>query len=265
MQRLTSSRTGTLILGIAAAVVAAVLLLAYVSQVRKNADNQSTTVSVLVADRFIPQNTSGDVIASQKWYSIVKTPKSDVNDGAITDPSTMSGKITASDLAVGHQLTTNDFVSAPSQAVTPKLTGDERAIAIPLDSAAGLTPFLQQGDHVDILAGFNVVPIGKNGAPVSGNSQSRPVLKAIAQDVLVLEVPPSSSSSTPGGSGTGNVVVKVTDQQAWDIAFAIDNGKLFLSASSSTGNESSRPSLVTLETLLLGVNPIKVYRSLGAH
>jgi Flp pilus assembly protein CpaB len=218
VQRLTSSRTGTLILGIAAAMVAGVLLLAYVSQVRKNADAQSSTVSVLVADRFIPQNSSGDVIASQKWYSIVKTPKDQVNDGAITDPSTMSGKVTASDIAVGHQLTTDDFVAAPSQAVTTKLTGTERAISIPLDSSAGLTPFLQAGDHVDILS-----------------------------------------------SGTGNVVVKVTDQQAWQIAFAIDNGRVFLSGSASTGNESSRPTLITLETVLLGVPAIKVYHSFGAR
>jgi pilus assembly protein CpaB len=264
VQRLTSSRTGTLILGIAAAMVAGVLLLAYVSQVRKNADAQSSTVSVLVADRFIPQNSSGDVIASQKWYSIVKTPNDQVNDGAITDPSTMSGKVTASDIAVGHQLTTDDFVAAPSQAVTTKLTGTERAISIPLDSSAGLTPFLQAGDRVDILAGFNVVPIGKDGAPLSGSAQARPVLKAIAQDVPVLEVPASDSSKS-GSSGTGNVVVKVTDQQAWQIAFAIDNGRVFLSGSASTGNESSRPTLITLETVLLGVPAVKVYHSFGAH
>ena len=128
------------------------------------------------------------------------------------------------------------------------MTGNQRAISIPLDSAAGLTPFLQAGDHVDILAGFNVIPIGANGAPLSGNSQARPVEKVIAQDIKVLEVPSSSSSTTGTGSNSGNIVVQVTDQQAWNIAFAINNGTVFLAGTPQAGNVSSKPSLVTLET-----------------
>jgi hypothetical protein len=57
-----------------------------VSQVRQDANSQSATVSVLVANKLIPQSSSGDVIASQKWYSVVSTPKDQVKDGAITTP-----------------------------------------------------------------------------------------------------------------------------------------------------------------------------------
>jgi Flp pilus assembly protein CpaB len=162
-------------------------------------------------------------------------------------------------------LTTSDFADAPTDAVTTKITGNQRAISIPLDSAAGLTPFLQAGDHVDILAGFNVIPIGANGAPLSGNSQARPVEKVIAQDIKVLEVPSSSSSTTGTGSNTGNIVVQVTDQQAWDIAFAINNGTVFLAGTPQAGNVSSKPSLVTLETMLLGIPPVKVFHSFGGR
>ena len=193
MQRFTSSRSGTLVLGGLAALVAGALLLIYVSQVRQDANSQSATVSVLVANKLIPQSSSGDVIASQKWYSVVSTPKDQVKDGAITDPASISGKIAAHDIYPNQQLATSDFTDAPTDAVTTKLTGNQRAISIPLDSAAGLTPFLQAGDHVDILAGFNVIPIGANGAPLNGSSQARPVEKVIAQDIKVLEVPSTSS------------------------------------------------------------------------
>ena len=50
MQRFTSSRSGTLVLGSLAALVAGALLLIYVSQVRQDANSQSATVSVLVAN-----------------------------------------------------------------------------------------------------------------------------------------------------------------------------------------------------------------------
>ena len=265
MQRFTSSRSGTLVLGALAAIVAGALLLIYVSQVRQNANSQSATVSVLVANKLIPQSSSGDVIASQKWYSVVSTPKDQVKDGAITDPASISGKIASHDIYPNQQLTTSDFSDAPTDAVTTKITGNQRAISIPLDSAAGLTPFLQAGDHVDILAGFNVIPIGPNGAPLNGNSQARPVEKVIAQDIKVLEVPSTSSSSTGTSSNTGNIVVQVTDQQAWNIAFAINNGTVFLAGTPQAGNVSSRPSLVTLETMLLGIPPVKVFRSFGGR
>ena len=264
MQRFTSSRSGTLVLGGLAALVAGALLLIYVSQVRQDANSQSATVSVLVANKLIPQSSSGDVIASQKWYSVVSTPKDQVKDGAITDPASISGKIAAHDIYPNQQLATSDFTDAPADAVTTKLTGNQRAISIPLDSAAGLTPFLQAGDHVDILAGFNVIPLGPNGAPLNGSSQARPVEKVIAQDIKVLEVP-STSSSTATTSNSGNIVVQVTDQQAWDIAFAINNGTVFLAGTPQAGNVSSKPSLVTLETMLLGIPPVKVFHSLGGR
>jgi len=254
-----------LVLGALAAIVAGALLLIYVSQVRQNANSQSATVSVLVANKLIPQSSSGDVIASQKWYSVVSTPKDQVKDGAITDPASISGKIASHDIYPNQQLTTSDFSDTPTDAVTTKITGNQRAISIPLDSAAGLTPFLQAGDHVDILAGFNVIPIGPNGAPLNGNSQARPVEKVIAQDIKVLEVPSTSSSSTGTSSNTGNIVVQVTDQQAWNIAFAINNGTVFLAGTPQAGNVSSRPSLVTLETMLLGIPPVKVFRSFGGR
>jgi Flp pilus assembly protein CpaB len=254
-----------LVLGGLAALVAGALLLIYVSQVRQDANSQSATVSVLVANKLIPQSSSGDVIAGQKWYSVVSTPKDQVKDGAITDPASISGKIASHDIYPNQQLATSDFTDAPTDAVTTKITGNQRAISIPLDSAAGLTPFLQAGDHVDILAGFNVIPIGPNGAPLNGNSQARPVEKVIAQDIKVLEVPSTSNSSATTTSNSGNIVVQVTDQQAWDVAFAINNGTVFLAGAPQAGNESTRPSLVTLETMLLGIQPVKVYRSLGGR
>lgn len=263
MHRFTSTRSGTLVLGVLTAVVAGALLLVYVAQVRQNANDQTSTVSVLVANKLIPQHTSGDVIAAQKWYTVVRTPKGQVKDGAITDPGSLSGKVAAHDIYPNQQLTTSDFAEVSSDAVTQKLTGKERAISIPLDSAAALTPFLQAGDRVDILAGFNVIPIGPNGAPISGNAQARPVEKVIAQNVKVLEVPADSSSTT--GTSTGNVVVLVDDAQAWNIAFAIKNGEVFLAGAPQTGQISTKPSIVTLETLLLGVPPIKVYHSFGGR
>ena len=57
MQRLTSTRMGTLILGGVTALVAGALLLVYVAQSARTRMEQSATVSVLVANQPDPAGT----------------------------------------------------------------------------------------------------------------------------------------------------------------------------------------------------------------
>jgi Flp pilus assembly protein CpaB len=144
-----------------------------------------------------------------------------------------------------------------------------RAIAIPLDSATGAIGYVHAGDHVDILAGFNVIPLDSNGVPKQG-AQQRPVLKIVAQDVPVLFVPPGvkpGDTSTSGG-GDNNIVVALTDAQASNVAFSSQNGKLWVTVrgadAKNTFDMTSRQNFVTLESVLFGVKPIAIERSFGA-
>jgi hypothetical protein len=59
--------------------------------------------------------------------------------------------------------------------------------------------------------------------------------------------------------------MKVTDLQAAKLAFAVGNGTIWLTLRPVSGAKPSRPSIVTAETLLLGIPPITVERSLGAR
>jgi Flp pilus assembly protein CpaB len=143
-----------------------------------------------------------------------------------------------------------------------KLTGDQRIVAIPLDASHGLTNDLAAGDHVDVYVGFNITPVGPSGIPVAGG-QSRPVLRLVMQNITVAEVKRSSGGISAGSSTT--VGMKVTDQQAPQLAFASDNGKVWLALRPIAGAKASRPAIVTAETMLLGIKPIAVERALGGH
>jgi Flp pilus assembly protein CpaB len=107
---------------------------------------------------------------------------------------------------------------------------------------------------VDVYAGFNVTPVGPTGIPIAGG-QSRPVLKLVMQNVPVVRLT---------GNGT-QVSLEVDDIQAAKLAFASDNGKLWLAVRPASGAAASRPTIVTAETLLLGIPPIAVERALGAR
>jgi hypothetical protein len=114
------------------------------------------------------------------------------------------------------------------------------------------------------MADFNVVQVGANGVPVTNGGQPRPVLKRIIQNALVLQAP-SSTPSGIGASSNSNVVLRLTDTQADAVAFAVDNGKVWLTLRPQSGAKQTTPSIVTIETELLGIKPVIELRSFGGH
>ena len=63
-----------------------------------------------MAKKTIPQGTSGDVLAkSTGFYTVAQIPKDNVLTGAITDSSTLSGKVALADINPNSQLTEAQF------------------------------------------------------------------------------------------------------------------------------------------------------------
>lgn len=259
--KLVSSRRGTLLLAVLAAGLAGVLVLVYVSRYRDSVRTTGAPVTVLVAKSNIAKGTPGRLIASQSLYTATTIRQSQLREGAFSDPASLVGRATAHEVYAGQQLTSSDFTAA-SSSLESTLTGRQRVVTIPLDAARGETAYLAPGDHVDVYVGFNVSPVGQNGIPVSG-SQTKPVLRLVMQNVTVADV--KGSGGGIGGSATSNVALKVTDRQAAELAFASDNGKIWLTLRPATDAKPSRPDIVSAETLLLGIPPVAVERGLGAR
>jgi Flp pilus assembly protein CpaB len=86
------------------------------------------------------------------------------------------------------------------------------------------------------------------------------MLRQILANVPVVAV------GEPGrGSGATNVSLAVDDVKAAKLAFASDNGKVWLALRPSAGARSVKPGIVTIETMLLGVPPVQVLRSVGGR
>jgi Flp pilus assembly protein CpaB len=258
--KLISSKRGAIIVAASAALFAGILILLYLNSYRSGVKAEGAPVTVLIAQDDIPKGTSGTLIASTGLLKTTTMRESQLRDGAFSDPTNLSGKATTHEIYKGAQLTASDF--APAAASLPsELTKKDRIIAVPLDSAHGLIGEIEAGNHVDIFAGFTVTPLGPDGTPISG-ATTRAVMKRIITDVPVIRV----AAKTGGlGSSSTKVLVKLSDKQAADLAFSSEYGKVWLGLRPGAGAESSPPDLVTLETLLLGVPPIAVLRSLRGH
>lgn len=259
-QKLISTRRGSLYVAMGAALLAGIAILVYLNGYRNKLQAGTTPVTVLIARQTIPKGTAGTVVASKAMFTATTIRESQLRDGAFSDPSSLTGKIATTQIYEGSQLTAGEF-SASSTALAGTLADRERVVSIPLDASHGLIGEVEVGNHVDVYAGFNVVPLLPSGAPGNGG-QARPVLRQILADVPVVAL---NGGAGGVGSRTTNVGLRVNDEQAAELAFASDNGKVWLSLRPSAGAKSTPPKIVTAETLLLGARPLQVLRSLGGR
>lgn len=239
LKGIASSRGGSLMLAVAAATIAGLLLLAFVNGYRDDVNKEGAPTTVFVARSLIPRGTSADIIASQGLLQRTTVKGSDVLSGAIADPVAIKGQTTMLDISPGQQITATDFTPS-ADGVLVKLSGRDRAVAIPVDATHGNLGQLRAGDRVDVL-----VSLGGGG----GGGAAQASLRTLLQNVDVLSAPSAVGGSGPGAEGGGNVVLRVTDEDALDVAFAADNAKLWLILRPPVAAKQSPKSSVTFDSL----------------
>jgi pilus assembly protein CpaB len=209
-----STRGGAMIVATVAAILAGILLFVFVQRYRTKESTSSATTSVFVARSLIAQGSSADVIASQQLLQRTALRGSQVQSGVIADPSVLHGEVAAKNIYPGQQITASDFTS--SGTIASELSGPQRAVSVPVDPAHGLIGFVRTGDHVDVLASYT-----------AGAGSNHGSVTTLLQDVLVLSVP-SSGGGGVGGSSNSNITLRVTGQDAPNLAYAADNGKVWV-------------------------------------
>ena len=235
LRRFLGTRRGSFTVAAVAAALAAVALAAYLNNYKDDVRAGTLPTQVLIADRLIPKGTSGDVVAADRLFSPTTISEDDVEAQALTDASTLTGKAATHDIFPGQQITASDF-SGSADPLRGRLTGTQRALAIPVDTAHGLIGNVRTGDKVDVFGSFS-------GGGVSG----RGVLRTIAQGILVLKAPTSESAGS--GNKQQSVILRLSEAQSARLAYAADNGKVWIALRPPTGGESSKPTTVTQGTL----------------
>jgi pilus assembly protein CpaB len=241
-RRFTGTRRGAITVAFVAAALAGIVLLAFASSYKHHVQVGNAERTALVADRLIPKGTAGDLVVSGNLFRQAQVRESSLSTGAVTDGSALAGRVATRDIYPGQQITAADF-AANADPLRGQLKGDQRAISIPVDESHGLVGEVRTGDHVDVLAGFSSVS-GTSGA-------GRPQLRTLVENVLVLKAP-SSSSSTKSGQSTESVTLRVGATDATKLAFASDNGKVWIVLRPPTGGTNPTPASVNLDSLLSG-------------
>jgi Flp pilus assembly protein CpaB len=241
--------------GAAAAVLALIVVLVYVSQYRNNVNAGNTEVKVLVATRVIEKGTPASFIARAEYFAPQAIVQKQVLDGAITDPASIAGRVTTREIEPNQQLTLADFSLAAVDTLPAKLVKTQRAVSFPIDSAHGLVGQLAPGDYVDVYGLFSVDSAGACG--------SGTVIKLLMQNALILRMPGTAGGGL-GGAKAQNIVLRASYHQAANIALTADAGTLYLTARPSANAAPTPPQLQTVQRLLLGAAPVTVASRCGA-
>jgi Flp pilus assembly protein CpaB len=243
--RFAATRRGAITIAAVAAALAGIMLLAFISQYKQDVQGGTVERSALVANQLIPKGTSGSVAVGDGMFKPTAVQQDNLQAGALSSAAVLAGKVATRDIFPGEQITAADFASN-ADPLRGQLTGDERAISVALDSAHGLIGQIRAGDTVDVLASFN--------STTSTTGPDRPELRTLIQNVLVLNAPDPGNNST--STTTQNVTVRVTAEQAAQLAFAADNGKVWFILRPPAGAKDDPPSSVTLDALLAGAPSI---------
>jgi Flp pilus assembly protein CpaB len=245
LRKMLSTRGGTTMLAVVSALLAAIILLIFLNQYRESVGAADDVATVLVAKNLIEKGSPGDVVAEDALFQTTQVKKDDLKDGAISDPSSLKGKIATTDVFPGEQLVASEFVDA-TPTIINRLRGFDRAIAVPLDEAHGMIGNVKTGDHVDVLAGI--------GLQQGATENRRATLRVIAHDAYVLKAPDKPAAGAGGGPGTTKpVVLRVSDRKASEIAFAADLGKVWLVARPKVGARESKVPVTDLQSLAVGL------------
>jgi pilus assembly protein CpaB len=232
-RRIFATRGGTLAVGILAAALAAIALLVYLSQYRDNLNRQNASVGVLVAKSLIRKGTPGTLIGTKVLFQATTVPRSQLKTGALSDPSALRGLVALTDIYPGQQLALSSFGTARVGALADQLSERERAVSIPIDATHGLLGVVQPGDRVDLL--LSISAAGSSRTVAAGS-----IIKTIFQNVYVL------------GTTTGSMTLRVNDAQAERLAWASDNGRLWVALRPSADAQQSPPRIVSFDSVIFG-------------
>lgn len=209
-------RARTLGVGIALALLAAILTIAYVNRAEQRARLQSESVDVLVVAHDVEEGTPGTALLRRGALVVERVPRQSVVPGAISTRAQLAKLVAAEPIYVGEQVTVRRFRPLAAEGVRGDLNGTGRAIVVAGDPTQLLAGLVRSGDRVDVLA---AVPYE------TAAGRQRPGARIILRDLLVIRAPGEEG----GGEGTsrdgGTIVLALTDAQAQRLFFAIKHGQ----------------------------------------
>ena len=175
---------------VAGAVVAAALAAfanyAYLNSVQDRAYEDAERLKVFVVGKDIPKGLPGEQALQEEFVKADEIPREFRPATAITDTTTIRGKVALSTLSVGQVVVDGMFVDPKVAQVSfsQRIPAGQVAVSVDIDQVRGVAGLLVPGDKVNLLVGdpggaqrylfqnVNIIAIGSSAAPQAGETQA---------------------------------------------------------------------------------------------
>jgi pilus assembly protein CpaB len=266
-----SVRNIVIALGLAA--VAGILVVLYTGKVQKQATQNQSMVTVVVAKSEIPAGTQvKDAIAAGD-FTTRQVVKTDEVPNALSSIGELNPALaTATAIQPQAQVTASLFEKSTANPVVTQLNGLDRAVQIALNPNAVLAGTLQAGDHVDIVSFCSLHPTSNNsnlGEEDVGRMimTDVPVLSTtgtgVASTSLAADSQSANASGTLDGTNGQGVILKLSQPQVATLVYTMHYCGIWMVDRPATGALDSPTLLATACTVFAsGLNATQVKNSL---
>jgi Flp pilus assembly protein CpaB len=204
----TTNRLWHVVAAVGLALLAAMLTTFYVSNYKRNVQHSEAQVTVVVAAKDIPVDTTGSEILAQHLLTKVSVPRRQVVPGAYTRPEDVRQLIATQPVFAGEQATNKRFGTPAERGVRAQITGKQRAIEVDGDQHQLLAGTLRVGDHVDVVGAWEASD-GLNPNPTTTTGKGGKVSRVILRDLLVVSAPTAPSKGGGGIAQNGGFSVQL--------------------------------------------------------
>ena len=175
-----------------------------------------TKTQVLVAALPIEAGTAGTTAFTDGRIRTKAVVPSTVPAGAVSDPATLAGKVSAAPIAAGALITGDMFAAPQTRIGSVVVPPGMRALAMSLNPVPGVAGFVGAGDRIDVFA-------------VASGERTAPAVRLVMQGVQVLNVNGAGLPTAQGQPAGPDLVylLAVTPAQAERLIYLVEYEKLY--------------------------------------
>lgn len=236
-----------IIVSVVLAIVAVLMVNAYISSRESELLQLSEMKDVLIANRDVPAN----LVIDERMVERIQIPSKYVQPKAISDVKEVVGRVAAVPIAQGAQIVGPQLEDAGRAALAYEVPRGRRAVTLAISDVTGVGGLVRPGNFVDIVGTFN---FGRPTSAQGGTMQyadERTETRTLMQNVFVVAVNqehrrerpaprrpvlPEELPEEPEGPEAitvNNVTVLVAPSQVQELVLAQEIGQLTLALRSN--------------------------------